>query len=597
MYNIDFKSLQPYVIEAFTHVYGEEFREVVTDRVNKGIINLYHDVEGLKDYLSFIKICKQKEFAIQFLEKIGYDVSTYKKESYAESLDEEAEKLLEIYIGKSCGFSEDRNQKVPLCAFRNDNPTHPKELLENKLKLINYLLNPEPKITEENFEEFTKTDEYLIILEKINQLNAVYENVFMEYKIWEEQLFPYEDYIDTEEKRKQEILQKKTNELLVNIFPKLPVALQNILSNKSLKEQQDILFEKDLSVAPFPEFISPQTLNSLKSLRVGYINRHIIESCKLYLENLGIPIPNKEIFKCQRKEDIISVLEFLEQESIQKYILSKEVVCSIASLRNKLYEEGLKEYYTTREDFKMIMKKFGNNPDNIDFIYYHLANEVICITCGGGTNDQNEFASIMFYTIRRNGKGILFFQFMHENGHGIDKTEKGCGFELMEDYKENGRKNPYDSSLRIYEKFNETLNDIFTMEAVDFLHSQGIYLIEPKEFIILDTSNVNTTLIVKNLLQLLVKKFKRQIIKAKLNTNPEELIRYIGADNFEDLVDVVNKVDFLARNGLLLNLKQNIKDDLVEEYYKELERVDQIYLKIDEYYRSHFEEETSDLKR
>src|SRR5699024_6814206 len=131
--------------------------------------------------------------------------------------------------------------------------------------------------------------------------------------------------------------------------------------------------------------------------------------------------------------------------------------------------------------------------------------------------------------------------FMHECGHIIDQSSKGTGFESSNDFNENSEKNPYDNAFRKYEKFNETLNDIFTMEAVELLHNHGTYLIEPSEFTLSDISNHNTALITKNLLRPLLSKFRQQVISAKVKADHSELIRYIGKDNFEELVDVVNK--------------------------------------------------------
>ena len=66
--NIDFKSLLPYVIDAFSSVYGEEYRSIISKKINNCIILSYHDVEGLNDYVSYLKRCKGRELSIRFLE-------------------------------------------------------------------------------------------------------------------------------------------------------------------------------------------------------------------------------------------------------------------------------------------------------------------------------------------------------------------------------------------------------------------------------------------------------------------------------------------------------------------------------------------------
>lgn len=185
--------------------------------------------------------------------------------------------------------------------------------------------------------------------------------------------------------------------------------------------------------------------------------------------------------------------------------------------------------------------------------------------------------------------GSLFYTFMHECGHIIDQSSNGTGFETFSDFNENSEKNPYDNDFRKYEKFNETLNDIFTMEAVELLHNQGIYLIEPSEFTLSDISNHNTALITKNLLKPLLSKFRQQVISAKVKADHNELIRYIGKDNFEELVDIVNKVDYLSRNGVVPKIDTSPDDEMVKEYFEQVERAKKIYNNIDDYYSNNIE--------
>lgn len=218
-----------------------------------------------------------------------------------------------------------------------------------------------------------------------------------------------------------------------------------------------------------------------------------------------------------------------------------------------------------------------------------MKGESVFVFGRGATTDDNKFVSIMFYTIRNDDGGSLCFTFMHECGHIIDQNENGIAFESCMDFSDSSMKNPYDSTCRRYEKFNETLNDIFTIEAIEFLHSQGIYLIEPQKFTLEDVSNYNTALITKNLLQPLLLKFRSQVISAKINADQNELTRYIGQDNFEELVDVVNKVDYLSRNGVINKIETSPEDELVKEYFKQVNRAEKIYHNIDDYYDNNYQ--------
>ena len=52
-------------------------------------------------------------------------------------------------------------------------------------------------------------------------------------------------------------------------------------------------------------------------------------------------------------------------------------------------------------------------------------------------------------------------------------------------------------------------------------------------------------------------------------------------DNFEELVDAVNKVDYLSRNGVMPKIDKSPEDAMVIEYFEQIERVKQIYNNID----------------
>lgn len=588
---IEFKKLLPFAIDAFTKVYGEEYHDVVLKRLNKAVIVQYYDIEGLDDYLSYIKSCKRREYAIKFLGKIGVDLKEHIKDNYTQSLDKEIEEILDYYMNSSLwGFSKDTDYWVPLQAFKSNNITYTEHLLKNKIKIINYLLNKEHEpITEENFDLFIETKEYHEILKKITELNVVYEQLLSEYRKWEEQLQPYEEFIESEKKRKLKILKNEKILTFMDISFRLPLPVIKAISNKSLEERSDaVLGLYDISASSLIESFSSDKMSKLKSKDVDLFDKFLIVSLQThYLKNIGIDITNEEMIKCDSEEDIKKYLIFISQDNIKKYIPSNDLISYITSIREKRYEAAIREYYVTRKDFIDVKREFGNSEDNLKSIYEKVKNKRVCIV--GAIKNYNEFISIMFYTIRSNCGGILFYNFMHECGHIVDHSSNGTGFEFSDSFNENFIRNPYDNAFRKYEKFNEVLNDIFTTEAVELLHNQGIYLIESQEFTSLDTSNYNTALITKNLLQPLLSKFRQQVISAKVKADPQELIGYIGKSNFEELVDIVNKVDYLSRNGVIPKIDTEPEDEMVKEYFAQVERAKKTYNNIDNYYRNNIE--------
>ena len=593
--NIDFKSLLPYVIDAFSSVYGEEYRSIISKKLNNALIISYHDLEGIDDYVQYLKNCKRREFSIRFLDEIGIDVEEHKRVNYSEHLDSNIEDILECLIDSFFGFSEDSERYSPLLAFDSNNKTDPEKLLPNKLKIVNYLLgNDHDLITKENFDSFTKTEEYSQLYKKIDKLKNIYVKLLSEYFDWEKQLSAYEKYIEEEEKRKEDILQKKKDEFLKEFYDQLPISVKKSLSNKNIIEQQECILGSDISNKTNIEAFRYEEMEKLKSPNITLFDKYwIVFWQSKYFKKLGITIPNKKMLDCNTEEDVTNYLSFLNQDDIKKYIPTEELINYVSSTREKKYEEALREYYTTRKDFLDTMKLFDNNQQIYDYIYNHIKNKMICIVGQGGFNYNNEFISIMFYTVKENAGGYLFNSFVHESGHIIDQNLKGTGFEPVDDFSENYTKNPYDNEFRKYEKFNETLNDIFTIEATNYLQNQGIYLIEPKEFTKLDASNLNTASITKDLLQPLLQKYRKQVIKAKINSDPKILINCIGEDNYEELVDIVNKVDYLSRNGVVIIIDKYPKDPMVLDYNKQIERVKKVYNNIDNYYANKFGDSAS----
>lgn len=129
---------------------------------------------------------------------------------------------------------------------------------------------------------------------------------------------------------------------------------------------------------------------------------------------------------------------------------------------------------------------------------------------------------------------------------------------------------------------NETIDDIFSIQAREVLHKKGIYILEPKEHINEDVKDCNTHSIVKKCLAKFIVRYRAHIIRARILGDMQGLYDIVGEENFEELNDVVNKVDSLP--GLAYELKDGMKKSpIVQEYYKQLERLERIYANMEEH--------------
>lgn len=597
--NIDFTRILPHVIDAFSAVYGDEYRPIITKKINNAVYIPYYNYNEVSNYIIYLKKCKGREFSIRFLEEIGIDVQKYKKDNYTEPLDDKITAILDCLIDSFFGFSDFAPEPfVPLLAFDSNNNTNPKKLLEKKIKIINYLLgNNEEKINEDNFDDFTKTPKYVEILNKIDELKRIYESLLTEYKEWTKQLDYYKKYVLDESRRKVNILQEKTNEYINILTLYLPPITRRALSDKEFDHIRNTLIGPG-KIDSFTnlESFSKEEMEQLKSPNVSISDKKYIINFKQleYLKGLGITVPNEIIKECDTEEGINNYLNFLNQDEIRKYIPAEELIHYFSLFREKMYNDVMEEYYTTGKDFLNAAEKTGNNEETNQHIYNKIKNKEICVSRIINLPGHDKISSLMFFTIRTVNNGQLNMAFVHECGHIIDEDQNGCGYEPESAFYDNCIKNAYDNEYRKYEKFNETLNDIFTMEAVEYLYSKGVYIIEEREFSSRDMGNINTALITKKLLQPLVQKFRGLVIKAKVSASPQYLIEYIGEDNYEELVDAVNKVDYLSRNGLISKIEKSPEDTMVVEYFEQIERVKQIYDNIDRYYANKFSDFQSD---
>ena len=604
LFNIE--ELLPYVIEAYTHVYGEEYRQLINDRVNNACINVYEDIVGLNDYVSYLLACKKRELAIRFLEAIGEDFSFYGKDNYSERLDEKTNSIISNYFSLFWAFDSNYDYRSPLLCFNiQEYGDNEKIILSNKISLINYLLGENhEKITEANFDDFSKTDEYAELLNKINIYLKVYNNLLQEYLEFEKSLLPYKEYVWNERKRYYHIMEEKEYKIFDVIYPRLSPDLKAALFHYSREQQKKIILgDCDLESEFCIENLFSKNMSKLASQNIAiWIKKGIINRQIEFFNDLGLPIPD---IKIETEEDIKRyleyIIEYIKSDSIKNVIPSDELIDLIKKLRKKEYEDFLREYYTTRDDFirtkENIIKYFS--PENVsevelfELIYYKLKNKIVCVHSCYQNIKENDAETIlpkpvMFISVCKNAPGgLLADAFIHEIGHIIDCSFRGFGFDQPNDLIDElafKNENGYDKRYRKYERFNETLNDIFKEEAKAYLNKQGVYLIERKEFTSLNSINYNTTKLVKDLLKPLLDKFRKQVIAAKVNSNSSHLTDYIGRDNFEELVDALNKVDYLVNNGLELKMKDSPSDSMVLEYQEQLDRINQIYKNIDAYY-------------
>lgn len=581
MYSIDIDSILPFAIDAFTHIYGEEYHDVISSRIKKSIIFQYYDINGFEDYIDYIKRCKRRELSYEFLKQIGFEIDNY--DSFSSQFDDKIKTILDCLVGNEYAVFDKQlvYYFAPIFAFDKKNNIDSNKLMENKLKIINLLKSGDTSVNFDNFDKFKNTYEYMCILQKISLFKNIYNILCYRYDDFERELLKYNDFIENEKNRFEEIMYSKRISFFNEIFPLINDEIKLKLKNMPITFQEETLVgNRDLSEKSPIEYFSLSDINKLRDKSVSMEDKFwIIYFQSNFLKNIGIEVDN-DIISCDTDECISKYLNFISNPEISKYIPNNELIISIENERNKKYNEAINNYYTQRYDFINNIKYFVDNDFNRQFLLKQILQNEICVLSCGGKNVNTDFLSLMFYTIKKNQGGKLLLCLIHELDHIINQTEKGCAFESYNQLYDFHDKNPFDDSIRKYEIFNEILSDIFALEAVNYLHNNNHYLIEEKKYTSENNINFNTPSCLKNILHPFVEKFRYYICKSKINSDPSYLIDAIGLQNFESLVYSVNKIDYMIKNGLFKN------DAYLNEYYAEIDKIEKIYHDIDIFHQS-----------
>ena len=71
--NLELEECKKYAIDAYTHVYGKKYRSIIKERIDRAIINLYNDIDGLNYYIDHLKNVKKYQLSLETAEKVYKD--------------------------------------------------------------------------------------------------------------------------------------------------------------------------------------------------------------------------------------------------------------------------------------------------------------------------------------------------------------------------------------------------------------------------------------------------------------------------------------------------------------------------------------------
>lgn len=560
------------VINSYVNVYGEEYRDIISKRINSSMIFMYDDPIFIEDHVKFLRHCKRNMYRVQLLIKLGINVKDEYKTNYVNSLPANYQNIIRILIGKN-QFKDISN--APICNFTKD------DNIEEKIDIINLFLKE--KVTIKNYDDFKKTIKYSQILYVVRKLAKLYQEQIKDYEEFKNSFKNELDMVKKYRENNNNLCHKKMIDVIKEIYPLLPINLQNRLNNKSDNELIKIIYsDNNVIETPIFWFFNDDNMNLLGKLKDGSLKARTIRSYQFdYLRKIGIQIP--QIFVNDLANNLEEYFDFINKLKIipnNDNMIKIDEICKSKALEYK------KDMIIKNDSYVPIFNYTLNNTFSSDkertkrIVFDTLYNHVNCTSIFKDKDDK--YVPAIFISKDCNS-GYRSYTFIHEIGHaiGID-SDNLTAFRNMPDYLE---RNKYESKYRKYERFNETLVDIFALRALSYLEGNDIFIIEDKEVTNHDRININTPGILKQALIPLISNFRKEVIDFKLNANLYILINAIGRNNFEELIDIINKLDYLNDQKIYLETIDDDLNDINNKIKNELIRLSLLYKKIDKYYK------------
>ncbi len=426
-----------------------------------------------------------------------------------------------------------------------------------------------------NIEGFESYYDYLLNCKQKELSTKSPELAETEYENYKATLEPYRISMLEKHELKENIYNEKSEKFLEKSYSELPFKIK-FLMYKNHQTMQSFLGSIDvLEEQSNIEFFSSSYDKVLEDPNENENTKESIKNFRMrYFSSLGAPInPYADCY-----EDVI------KKRKIKKLIPSKEIIEKIINLRKNMLNEAKKEYYYTQYDLEKYLSYIGNDRFN------SICNNRLCIASSVNFN-YTKFDSTLYFTVRYGEYGILDYVLLHELCHvietGIFNNSLITGFAIGSS-KNGTENNPYDNKYTIYERLNENITDIFAIDALGILRNKGIYMLEDENTIkgIDEIKNSNTSQITKNLLRPFVQKYREQIIRARITGNNTKLLDIIGKENFEELNDAINKLDYLIYLEGIYSIEfinEKSSNVNIVECYNQLQRVEKIYTNMDNY--------------
>lgn len=575
--------LKSTLITYFVRFYGEQHRELITQKLNSIVPIFYDTLETRTNEMYNLETTKKIELTLKFLEhhninipeEIKNNMIKYNSTYYITDC-EEAYNLITSIFG-TYEYSINGGIRYILTSPSDNNL----EIFSSVNALKKYGID----IKEEDFNTWITSEEGQKVIKEIEKEKEFLNTLDKEYKDFDSQFDDLKQALDKSSKLKNYLINKYNLEFLSSIEKYLTSHDKELLESYKRSENQywfslvnkldifKIIDDSFTSVGLIESFNSSSD-QTLKDENASTFQKElIIENRIKYFKKIGI------------YDESIPPEEFIESSLAKQYEPDKDFIEAVTKQKSfyldKLETEVLESTSTYKEDRSLIESLNLTESGYLDIDLYK--NKVICVEpASKETENGLNLVTILFYS---RGSTIQEYQdvfFIHEINHAIETEVLGRDEQGTIHYKTGFEEvTNDDNDYRPYLNFSENINQLIAMDITTLMHNDGIYLFDNPDNskIVGGSSYEANNIFTYNF----YKTWKDIILSARTNNNLEELYNTVGKENFEELNRIINEYQTIPYMELMSALVNNKTNELTIKREKLIEAANEVYKRMVEY--------------
>ena len=537
----DFTENKNKILDAFISFYGEEKRDIITEKFNNSIIVPYIKPDDIKNIIRNIRKEKSSELFDKLVEQSGLSTDTFNKIKESDYFDDNLLLTYYRYVDKV------------------------KELNDYEYSNSFTLTNLDSNITAKNILEGNSSE----LMKEMDRVRPIVEELEKEYDELNQRIEKYDKMADLDD------IKDELNSKYLYAFA---------LRHKDLLGEELEIIEKD-----YNRFKKVYTIDCPKLVMYcGSFTSDSIPSISAFDdESDEVLKSNKEFIKNDIKEARIKYFKMMGIDLGDDYSLYEnndnckkvmplkediEIIKKEKEIYLKKYKEEVLEHYPIYNKYKRIL-------DNIPFMekvdLEHVFDTDLMSVCPNFIKENGEIKSypIVYLNLGKDMDG-LDINIIHEFNHLYElelleaddkRYTEICGWDLIEEeYSDDN------DDTRKYEKINEIVNDLIAELICRNMHEKDNYLYSSKDNVKYNACNYRrTTFLVVNFL----KEFKDKVFESRTG-NMNIILDHVGHENFEELNNLFAEFEEHFGGCKILNWVDAVNNGEKNEWTEKREEIE-----------------------